>query len=306
MHVLVAGATGFIGRHLVRALLAHGHHVAALVRRQDAQDHEVIVLPDWTPEAIFSALRGRTFDRVFNLAAAGVHPAQRDAGLLYQINVDCAKALIQFSIEAGVRAHVQIGSSAEYDFDTPASLHEDSPLERNRIYGKTKSEATRACAALAAEAKLPFVAARLFGTYGPGEAPHRLLPALMAKLAAGVPVPLTPGVQVRDMMHVEDAAAGMIALGEAAAQGGGATIVNLCTGVPVSVRRFSEIVAGTLGVDSSLLRFGEQAYRPDDLMHVVGDTGRLHTLTSWRPRYSVEAGIPRAIAQMQRIAESPT
>jgi nucleoside-diphosphate-sugar epimerase len=259
------------------------------------------VVAAWDASALASALRGRRFDAVFNLAAAGVHPADRDRDALFRVNVECARALTRFSIEAKAHAHVHIGSSAEYDADLPVPLREDANLERNRIYGLTKSEGTLACMELSAQAGLAFVAARLFGTYGPGEAPHRLLPALMSKLSVGARVPLTPGVQVRDMMHVEDAVEGMIALASAATERGGARIVNLCTGQPVSVRRFSEIVAAALGVDPSLLGFGEQPYRPDDLMHVVGDAARLHTLTSWRPKFTVDTGIPRAIADMQRM-----
>src|SRR5688500_14962168 len=98
--VLVAGASGFIGRHLVARLLALGHQVTVLGRRPGiAPPVAEIVVPEWNAQTLRAALDAQRYDWVFNLAAGGVKPGERDREELYRVNAECARVLTECSAE---------------------------------------------------------------------------------------------------------------------------------------------------------------------------------------------------------------
>lgn len=294
--VLVTGAGGLVGRSLVPYLAKSGARLTTLGRsaRAEVPGHALIAEP-FRAEAIRSVAKGLAFDYVFHLAAYGVDPKARDVTEMVEVNVGASLALIE-TVTAR-RAYVHVGSCSEY---APRSdgrnLREDDAIETGKLYGATKAAATIAASAIAATRKQPFVAARLFHVYGPREAPHRLLPSLASQLLKGQTVPLSPGTQVRDFMSVTDAVEGLAALAAATTDEGGQSIVNLCTGEAASVRSFAEAACRAVGAPMSLLDFGALQFRPDDVMHLVGDTTALHRMTPWRPRYSLSDGIGAALS----------
>ena len=113
-------------------------------------------------------------------------------------------------------------------------MNEDSPCRPTSPYGAAKLAATLEGGRLAAELGVPFVTLRIFGVYGPGESPHRIIPALRAKLTRGEAVPLTHGNQVRDFTYVDDLA-GAITTAIDARLGDG-SIFNVCSGAGVPIR----------------------------------------------------------------------
>lgn len=296
--VLVTGAGGLIGRSLIIHLAQAGARITTLGRsaRAEVPGHALIAEP-FRADVIRSLAKGLAYDYVFHLAAYGVDPKARDIAEMVDVNVGASLALIE-TVTAR-RAYVHVGTCSEYAPRTDGqNLRETDEIETAKLYGATKAAATIAANAIAATRKQPFVAARLFHVYGPGEAPHRLLPSLASQLLKGQTVPLSPGTQVRDFMSVMDAVEGLTALAAATAERGGQSIVNLCTGEAASVRAFAEAACRTVGAPMNLLDFGALQFRPDDVMHLVGDTTALHGMTDWRPRYSLSDGIAAALSSL--------
>lgn len=294
--VLVTGAGGLIGRRLVARLVEAGASITTLGRsaRPEIPGHATLV-ERFRGDAIRSVMKGLAFDHVFHLAAYGVDPKARDLTEMVEVNVAASLALAETVIAR--HSYVHVGSCSEYaPRHDGRCLNEADALETGKLYGATKAAATIASCAITTSRNLPFVAARLFHVYGPGEAPHRLLPSLAAQLKRGERVPLSPGTQVRDFMSVMDAADGLIALAGACSERGGQTIVNLCTGEAASVRQFAEAACRAVDAPQDLLDFGALQFRPDDVMHLVGDTAALHKMTSWRPRYTLSEGIKMALS----------
>lgn len=295
--VLVTGAGGLVGRALVARLSAAGARITTMGRsaRASIPGHAVIVEP-WRADAIRATAKGLAFDYVFHLAAYGVDPKARDTTEMVEVNIGASLALIE-TVTAR-HAYVHVGSCSEYaPRHDGRNLREDDPVETRKLYGATKAAATIASCAIATARSQPFVAARLFNVFGPGEAPHRLLPSLAARLERGERVPLSPGTQVRDFLAVEDVVEGLTALGRAAGEKGGQHIVNLCSGEATSVKTFAETACRAVKAPLSLLGFGDLPFRPDDVMHQVGDTGALNALTGWRPRLPLAVAIGDALAQ---------
>lgn len=298
LRVLVTGASGFIGRRLATRLLARGDRVTALGRTACAiEGADEILLPSLDATAIVPALQGRAWDAVIHLAAAGVKPGDRDEQTLVQMNALLPAALVSAAPGFGARAVVVAGSSAEYQ-PAPHPLAEDAPLCADKLYGATKAAGTLLALARGAAQGIPVASLRLFNVYGPGEAPHRLLPSLASRLLRQEVVPLSPGTQLRDFVHVDDACDALVAAMDAlVARHMDSGVYNVATGQPHSVADFARAAANALQADPALLQFGALPLRPDDAPCVVGDPARLAAACGWRARYDMHAGVAHALAE---------
>ena len=301
--VLVTGATGFVGRHLVRHLADDSAcEVIALSRRDtsmpagvtmqsiaDASPHD---LDAWT--AIVAQARP---DAIVHLAAAGVSPDQRDALQLVATNTVWPATLLAAASACGVKVAIIAGSSAEYArsrADTP--LAENAPLESDRLYGASKAAGGLLALSVAASLGMRVAVLRLFNVYGSGEAPHRLVPSIADAARDLRPIALSAGTQVRDFVAIDDAC-DAIAIALAGLTRGDLArgAYNVCSGIGTSVATFASTAVHALGADPALLRFGALPMRPDDLPWLVGDPTRFTSATGWRPRLDLAAGVARAL-----------
>ena len=135
-------------------------------------------------------------------------------------------------------------------------------------------------------AGISFVNLRLFGVFGIGEAPHRVVPYLIANLRGNQPVDLTPGKQIRDWLYIDDVVDALLAAA-ACAHLRDTDTFNICSGHGISVRELAEQVADAMKKPSDLLRFGARSYRTDEPMWIVGDNRRFVETTGWQPRISI-------------------
>lgn len=302
---LVTGGTGFIGAALVDRLVAAGTRVVCLVRDASPRRARLpapvraVAPEDWSAAGLRRALAGASFDAVFHLAASGVSPDARDPEALIAGNALLTCSLIAALAEAPPRRFVHVGSCSEYaPIEAPARLTEDHPLDPPSLYGAAKAAAFLCGRTLAARLGVPLVALRLFGVYGPGEAPARLVPHLLACLRAGEVPALTAGAQVRDFTFVDDVAdaLALAATAEGLAPG---RAYNVCSGAPVRVREVVEAVARLLGRGDADLGLGRRPYRDDEPMWIVGDPARFAAATGFAPRVPLAEGL-------RRMAQEPS
>ena len=118
--------------------------------------------------------------------------------------------------------------------------------------------------AIAHSSGIGFRLLRLFKVYGAGEAPHRLLPALVSGLGKGERVAISAGTQVLDFVYIDDVVEAMLRADAHCREKGGVATWNVATGRPHSVQEFAEQVAAAMNADASLLGFGAIAMRKDD------------------------------------------
>lgn len=299
---LVAGATGFIGSAVVRRLVAEGWRVVAPVRRSsdrmrlsELSDLHLVEVDDFSPAALRPAFAERP-EVVINLVSAGVSgrvdPEEAVAG-----NVTVVLNLLRLASEVGVRRFVHTGSCFEYAAcPTGTSLTERMPVEPWSVYSAAKIAATNLALASARDWSVPLVVLRLFGVYGPGESPRRLLPYLITRLTSGEPAELSPGTQIRDLLFLDDAVNAFVVAAVAPALGGHGGVFNVCSGVPVAVRQLGETVAGLLNAPPELLRWGAIPPRPEEPTWIVGDGSAFRTATGWTPVFDLTAGLRATIA----------
>lgn len=261
---LVTGASGFVGRQVVAALTARGARLRLVLRdgRDVPAEAEGAVesvirsadvfgeSPDWWAQAC------RGVDTAVHLAWY----AEPGRYLQSPLNLDCLVGTLRFArgaAAAGLRRFVGIGTCFEYDL-TAGYLGVDTPLRPTTPYAGAKAAAFHALSTWLPAAGVEFLWCRLFYLYGAHEDTRRLVPYIRARLAAGEPAELTSGTQVRDFMGVHDAGRLIVESATGSRQGA----VNICSGVPVTVRALAEQVADEYG-RRDLLRFGA---RPDNLV----------------------------------------
>jgi len=298
--LLVLGAAGFVGRHVVAALQRLGGETvavvrdAAAIRRWGTGPVRAVSCDLADLDAVDALVATERPDMLFNLAGYGVNPRERDPEAARRINADLVevvgRSLARLGPAGEARVLVHAGSAFEYG-GVGGDLSEDGPARPTSAYARTKLEGTRHVQRLGQRTGLNGVTARLFTVYGTGERPHRLLPSLLDAARRGGPVDLTAGQQRRDFTYVGDVAEGLCRL--ALSRGTPGEAVNLATGAMTSVRGFVEQAAEVIGIPPDQLRFGAVPSRPDEMAHDPPNVARLRRLTGWTPPTTVSEGVRR-------------
>lgn len=279
MTLLVTGASGFIGRAVLALLKQRGHEVTAVQHR-------------WRDEAALDGVLPADVDACLHL---GWYADARDYLTNESESAHSAASTLMLAealLKRGCTRIVVAGTSAEYAPAVRAHV-EDDVLAPQSVYGKAKVETyRRLCNSLEDRVSLGW--ARIFNVTGPGEQPTRLLPHVARSVLAQRRVSLSAGEQVRDFLHVDDVAAGLVSMLDAGVNGP----INVSRGTGVSVRHVVTALAGRLGGEN-LLDFGAIPRSPADPDHVVGDSSQLRSL-GWKPAYSLQVTLD-ATAEYWRV-----
>lgn len=279
MKVLVTGATGFVGRHVVDALLARGHQVVASARNeQKAKTMSWFSKVNFVPFDISSSTEdiGTRFDSpdaVIHLTWPGL-PKYHS---LFHIeeNLPTAYSFLKALIEQGVRQVMVAGTCFEYGRKN-GMLSESLPAEPDNSYGIAKNALHQFLTSLSKEKPFALQWVRLFYLYGPGQKPNSLMSQLDDAIKRGDPeFPMSGGEQLRDYLPVEMAAEKMVTILERTEFHG---VVNISSGVPVSVRRMVEDRVYQMR-SSIALRYGALPYSEHEPFAFWGDSRKLQELT---------------------------
>lgn len=298
--ILVTGATGFIGSHLVAGLVHQGATVYVLQRASSnltrLQLHGVLgdvqtVQADMIdPVSIQEALRAVRPNLVYHLATYGVRAHEQDLSTATSVNILGAANLVDACHQAEVGRLVWLGSGFEYAL-RPDPIDESVPMEPVSLYGATKVAAGQLADYYRRMKGLDIVTVRLFSAFGPMEHPSRFIPLVITRGLSGEPVSLTAGTQERDYLYVDDVVTGLIRAGES--QAAHKATFNLGSGEPASIRQIAETIADLLPAPVEL-SFGEMVRNRPEPSRMVADPTRLRGL-GWKPVFSLRDGLLRTI-----------
>lgn len=304
--VLLTGASGFVGAAVLRQMVAQRRPVAVLLRDTSDTHRITNLLPAVTVvrgdvsciDATTDSLAAFGPGCVVHLAWQGVKGGDRnDPGQLD--NVSAAITLHRVVTALGCTRVVGLGSQAEYG-PQAGRIAEDAPTRPTTLYGAAKLATSilldRACV----NAGQSFAWMRLFSSYGPNDDPSWMIPYLIERILAGERPSLTGAEQVWDYIHVDDAAAAVVAMVDAEATG----LFNLGSG---SARPLREIITMVRdAIDPALpLGFGEVPYRPDQVMHLEADVTRLRAATGWAPIIRLDEGLRAVVAHHRARRPAP-
>jgi nucleoside-diphosphate-sugar epimerase len=305
--VLVTGGSGFVGACAVRELLSRGHEVHVLLRAQSdpwrlgsvlgqLRVHRGDVTDAAAVRAVLYGVRPRA---VLHLATHGAYEKQADARAILRTNVLGTYNLLEASAEAGVAAFVNTGSSSEYGFKSEP-MRETDRLEPNSFYAVGKAAQTHLCRLLATRSAMGIAVFRLFSVYGPWEEPSRLMPTLIRRARAGLPLEMVSPRTVRDFVYVADVLDALLNLSAVSQMRG--PVINLGSGVETSMREVVDTVLDLLGSRSEV-RWGAMAARQWDSTRWAADAAKAKALLGWQPRHTLRQGLARLAEWMEATGD---
>lgn len=304
MKTLVTGGAGFIGSHLIGRLLSDGHEVVCLdsfdtyydplIKRQNiapylSHDGFSLIEGDINDRGLLPcALEGCEY--VFHEAAqAGVRISVKDPMKPHAANATGTLALLQASVDAGVKKVINASSSSVYGTVRYLPFDEEHPTLPVSPYGVTKLAAEHYCRVFSEIFSLPTVSLRYFTVYGPRMRPDLAISIFTWQALANKPIEIFgDGTKTRDFTYIDDIVeANMCAM----LRGNGE--YNIGGGHRISITDLAEAIIRANG-SASVIRYGDSL--KGDAEHTFADTGKAGRELGWRPRVALEDGLRRYAA----------
>lgn len=299
MKVLVTGGAGFIGSHVIDALLAAGDVPHAL---DDLSKGQITNLPaavplhvaDISATPIDRLFRDQRFDAVVHCAAqTNVMRSLADPDLDARINIDGLARVLEASAAHGVSRFVFISSGGAIYGETPSAATEQTEPRPDNPYGRHKLKGE----SIVARSPLSTISLRLSNVYGRrqrSDAEGGVISIFTDRIAAGLPLHIYgDGEQQRDFIHVSDVVAAiMLALDDPSLTG----VWNVATGRPTSVNNLIATLRTAFGPVDARYEFARQEIRRSCI-----DASKLIATGRWRPRMELASGL---LAFAQELATS--
>jgi dTDP-glucose 4,6-dehydratase len=305
--VLVTGAGGFIGSHLVEGLVASGARVRAFVRYTsrpqagflDTLDQNIrgsieIIRGDLRDyDAVVQAMRGTAV--VFHLGAligipySYVHPRETvDTNVTGTLNV------LMAARECGVGRIIHTSSSEVYGTALYAPIDENHPLQGQSPYSASKIGADKIAESFFDSYSLPMVILRPFNTYGPRQSARAVIPTIITQALAGDEISLGNLTPRRDFTYVTDTIEGFIKAAECEAAIG--RTINLGTSTEVSVSDLVDKIGAILGKKLRVLQ-AKKRQRPtgSEVDRLISDNRLACELLGWQPRVMLDEGLDKTV-----------
>jgi len=210
-------------------------------------------------------------------------------------NVEGTQILLDAIRRAPVERFVLISSSEVYGTAETAPMDERHPLEPRSPYAATKAGGDRLAYSYYVTYGLPIVIVRPFNNYGPRQHPEKVVPRFITQALSGSPLTIHgDGHASRDWLYVDDHAEAIEALIDAPVDAIAGEVVNVATGVDISVAEIADLVLEAVGETSS-----EKVYvpeRPGQVDRHIGSTEKMAALTGWRAQTAFADGLERTVA----------
>jgi len=302
MNILVTGATGFVGSRIVRQLLAEGHEVRGthLPGEETARLDEIEGALELLPIDLFSA-SGSELMRLADDIELCIHTAWHVVPGEYlssMKNIDCIKGTVRLADSLGLSGATRfagIGTCFEYDFAT-GLMSEETPTKADSLYAASKTAALHLCEQICRTHGMELVWPRIFYLYGPGEHPGRLVPYAIGTALKGETADFSSGTQIKDFMHVDDVASGIVSAALSVLKGP----VNIGSGRETSVREIVQTIGEITG-RKDFARFGARPDNPTDPEKLVANNEKLQT-TGWREKHDLRSGLEDTIQWWRQLA----
>lgn len=307
--VLVTGAGGFIGSHLVERLVEEGADVTALLRYTSRGQRGCL---EFLAPAILECVRPvlgdirdldavrdvvKRADAVFHLAALiGIPYSYAHPQEVIDTNViGTANVLLAARENGNVERVVLTSTSEVYGSARYVPMDEAHPLQAQSPYAATKIAGDALGESFHRSFGTPVVIVRPFNAFGPRQSARAVVPTVIAQALSGGELRLGALDTVRDFTYVEDTARGFLDVARSAACVG--EVVNLGTGRGVSIREVVRLVGEAVGRELHVVA-DERRLRPEksEVSRLIADASKAERLTGWRPVVTFDEGLRRTIA----------
>jgi nucleoside-diphosphate-sugar epimerase len=295
--VLVTGASGFIGGHILPALLDAGYDIHAVSFKTRGTPLPGVTWHHcdlFNPSSVASLIQTNRPTHLLHLAwsmVPGGMAEPREHLRWLRASVE----LVRRFQSSGGRRMVVAGSCAEYDWQCGRCVEDVTPLTDESAYGMCKSTLGMICADYSSSLECGGAWARPFFVYGPGERVPRFVASIVSALIRRQHAHCLHGDKSRDFLHVADVASALVALLDSDVR----ATVNIGSGRPVQLTAIARYIARRLDA-TDLLLVGRGESEHDDSPVVYADVTRLTEQVGWLPSYDLERGLDDTIAWWQQ------
>ncbi len=305
--VLITGAGGFVGSHLVEALVHKGARVRAFVHYNSRNDWGMLefvnkkVLPE--VEVITGDLRDSDAVRraakkqnvVFHLAALiGIPYSFVNPRDVVETNVVGSLNVLNSGLEYEVERIVHTSTSEVYGTAQYVPMDEKHPLNPQSPYAASKVAADQLALSFYRSFKLPVGIIRPFNIYGPRQSARAILPTIISQALKSNKITLGNFLATRDITFVTDTVSGLIAFAENSRTVG--NVMNLGSGFEISIKKLVGLVAKSLNKKLQLVK-DIKRLRPEEseVERLFSDSSIARRILGWKPEVTLEEGIARTI-----------
>jgi len=306
--VLVTGADGFIGSHLVEALLNEDCNVKAFTcynsfnswgwldtfSREKLERIEIFSGDIRDPNGVRTAVKGT--DMVFHLAALIAIPFSYHSPDSYiDTNVKGTLNVLQACRDYDIERVLVTSTSEVYGTAQYVPIDEKHPLQGQSPYSATKIGADKVAESFSCSFDLPVVIARPFNTYGPRQSARAVIPTIIVQLLnKQKEIYLGSLEPTRDLNYVSDICRGFIALAECDEVFG--REINIGSGEEISIKALAQLIIEQINPDARIIS-DDQRERPDksEVQRLVCDNSLIKKLTGWNPKVQLEEGLSKTI-----------
>ncbi|MBY0451717.1 MAG: NAD-dependent 4,6-dehydratase LegB [Bdellovibrionaceae bacterium] len=304
--VLVTGADGFIGSHLVELLVEKGYSVRALAYYNSFNSwgwleglkclSEIEVVTGDIRDPFFCSKITQGIDVVYHLAALIGIPYSYVAPQSYvETNVTGTLNICKAVLENKVSRLVHTSTSEVYGTAKYVPIDERHPLQPQSPYSATKISADMVAHSFYNSFSLPLTIARPFNTYGPRQSARAVIPTIISQLAGGAKlIKLGDVTPTRDFNYVTDTSKGFLALGECEAAIG--QTVNIGSNTEVSIADTFNLIQKLMKTEARI-QTDDDRIRPakSEVQRLLCDNSLIKSLTNYTPEVSFEAGLEKTI-----------
>lgn len=308
--VLVTGAGGFIGSHLVERLVGLGAEVRALVRYNSAgswgwldkspvrTEIEVALGDIRDCDSVAKVVQGA--ETVFHLAALiGIPHSYVSPGSYIRTNVEGTLNVLRAARDFGVDLVIHTSTSEAYGTARYVPIDEEHPLQGQSPYSASKIGADKLAESFHRSFGLPVATIRPFNTFGPRQSARAIIPTIITQALVGDQVRLGSLEPTRDFTYVADTVDGFIQIAECPEAVG--TVVNVGSGHEISVGDLAKLILELLEKDVPIVHEDDRV-RPEgsEVDRLCADNRRAGQLLGWKPTLTLREGLQRTIEWVQR------
>ena len=307
--VLVTGADGFIGSHLVERLVAEGGRVRAFVYYnsfntwgwldsfppETLQQIEVFTGDIRDPNGVHTAMQG--VDVVFHLAALiGIPFSYHSPDSYVDTNIKGTLHVLQAARMLGTEKVLVTSTSEVYGTAQYVPIDEKHPRQGQSPYSATKIGADCLAESFVRSFGLPIVIVRPFNTYGPRQSARAVIPTIITQLLAGkTDIQLGALHPTRDLVYVKDTAEGFVQIARADRTAG--EQINIATQHEIAIGDLARQLIALIRPEARLVTDAARLRPPQsEVERLSGSCQKLKKLTNWTPQYTLRAGLQETIA----------
>jgi NAD dependent epimerase/dehydratase len=309
--VLVTGAGGFIGSHLVDELLSRGAEVTAFVHynarndwgmlegRYTPETENLTVISGDITDSLFvkKAVAGNEY--VFHLAALIGIPYSYVAPESYiNTNIKGTLNIMQACLDERVNRVVHTSTSEVYGTAQYTPIDEVHPLQGQSPYSASKIGADKIAESYFCSFSLPVTTIRPFNTFGPRQSTRAVIPTIITQALTSDSIKLGSLTPIRDLTFVKDTVNGFIKLAESTKTIG--ATVNTGSGRGVTIGKLAETIIEQVNPNATII-CDEQRVRPEksEVMQLLCDNRKANELAGWKPEYTLEEGLSLTVEWMK-------